>query len=119
MKHFKFLLFLGLWLSVMQGCAPASSTKVKQDNKTEVSTGEQIIVDVRSPEEWIGDGHADCTVNYPLPELDKKLEELKAYKKVIFVCRSGHRAGIATEMLKSAGYSNAENGGSWRNITCQ
>ena len=80
----------------------------------------EIIVDVRSHEEWEYDGHADCSVNYPLDEFDSKITELKSYGKVILVCRSGNRAGIAKAKLMSAGYSKEiENLGPWQNVSCK
>jgi len=79
----------------------------------------QIIVDVRTPEEWDMDGHADCSVNYPLDEFDNAIEELKKYDKVILVCRSGNRAGVAKAKLMSAGYNKEiENLGPWQNVNC-
>lgn len=78
-----------------------------------------IIVDVRTVEEWEDDGHAGCSVNYPLQELDKKIESLKGYDKVIVVCRSGSRADVAMEMLQQAGIKNVENKGAWQNINCK
>jgi phage shock protein E len=77
-----------------------------------------IIVDVRTVEEWEDDGHAGCSVNYPLAELDKKIESLKAYDKIVVVCRSGSRAEVARELLEQAGIGNVENKGAWQNITC-
>jgi phage shock protein E len=78
-----------------------------------------IIVDVRTPEEWQFDGHAPCSVNYPLgPEFAAKIDSLKAYDKVVLVCRSGARAGSAKAMLESAGFKNVENKGPWQNIQC-
>lgn len=87
-------------------------------NNQDKANKEIIIVDVRTPEEWNIDGHADCSINYPLNELDAKIEELKAYKKVILVCRSGNRAEQAKKMLNDAGYKYAENKGPWQNINC-
>ncbi len=80
----------------------------------------QIIVDVRTPEEWNGDGHADCSVNYPLDSFGSKIEELKKYDKVIIVCRSGARAEAAKKQLLDAGYTKeVENLGAWQNIKCE
>jgi len=91
---------------------------MKNSNTTETST-KQIIVDVRSIEEWNEDGHADCSVNYPLDQFQSKIEELKKYDKVILVCRSGNRAGIAKAQLQNAGYNKEiENLGPWQNVTC-
>jgi rhodanese-related sulfurtransferase len=78
-----------------------------------------IIVDVRTVEEWVNDGHANCSVNYPLAELDKKIESLKSYDKIVVVCRSGSRADVAKELLEQAGIKNVENKGAWQNIICK
>jgi rhodanese-related sulfurtransferase len=79
----------------------------------------QIIVDVRTVEEWEQDGHAECNVNYPLDQFESKIGELKFYKKVILVCRSGNRAEQAKIMLLQAGYTQVENQGAWQNIECK
>ena len=96
-----------------------SQTKNKETMKisTETKTDlKQIIVDVRTVEEWEHDGHADCTVNYPLDSFAGKMEELKKYDKIIMVCRSGNRAGIAKQQLINAGYTKEiENLGAWQN----
>lgn len=95
------------------------STIMENSSSKNTSTN-QIIVDVRSIEEWNEDGHADCSVNYPLDQFASKLEELKKYDKVILVCRSGNRAGVAMSQLKNAGYTKEiENLGPWQNVTCK
>ncbi len=84
------------------------------------STVKQIIVDVRSVEEWENDGHADCSVNYPLDSFQSKIDELKKYDKVVLVCRSGGRAGVAKSQLQSAGFTKeVENLGAWQNVKCE
>lgn len=83
-----------------------------------MKTKNEIIVDVRTPEEWEYDGHANCSVNYPLDELSGKIEELKKYDHIVLVCRSGGRAGVAQRQLESAGIKNVENKGAWQNVTC-
>lgn len=93
------------------------STAVAGD-QTHISK-EEIIVDVRTVEEWNNDGHADCTVNYPLDEIGKHAEELKAYKKVTLVCRSGNRANTAKSQLEKAGIQNIVNLGPWQNVVCK
>jgi len=85
----------------------------------ETTVEKTIIVDVRTDEEWIDDGHANCSVNYPLDQLDKKIESLKSYDKVVVVCRSGSRADVAKQMLEQAGIKNVENKGAWQNIVCK
>jgi phage shock protein E len=95
------------------------SSKTTETRSIDTVTAKTIIVDVRTVEEWADDGHANCSVNYPLAELDKKTEALRAYDKVIVVCRSGSRAGTAKEMLEQAGLKNVENKGAWQNIDCK
>jgi rhodanese-related sulfurtransferase len=121
MKNIKSIIVAFVLLFSLAQCN--SQTKktenMKNSNTTETST-KQIIVDVRSIEEWNEDGHADCSVNYPLDQFQSKIEELKKYDKVILVCRSGNRAGIAKAQLQSAGYSKEiENLGPWQNVTCK
>lgn len=97
-----------------------SQTKKTTTMETTIATKtatKEIIVDVRSVEEWNEDGHADCSVNYPLDLFADKIEELKRYDKVILVCRSGNRAGIAKLQLQSAGYTKEiKNLGPWQNL---
>jgi phage shock protein E len=76
-----------------------------------------IIVDVRTVEEW-NEGHAECSVNYPLDKVVSKAEELKQYDKVVLVCRSGGRASSAKMQLENLGVKNIENLGAWQNIKC-
>jgi phage shock protein E len=83
------------------------------------STMKTIIVDVRTLEEWNNDGHADCTVNYPLDQIMSKVDELRKYDSVVLVCRSGNRASHAQSLLRSAGIKNTENKGAWQNIQCR
>lgn len=102
---------------VLAQCNSESKKTETMETKTELK---EIIVDVRTPAEWNEDGHADCTVNYPLDSFESKIEELKKYDKVIIVCRSGNRAGIAKQKLIAAGYTKeVENLGAWQNITCE
>ena len=103
-------------LSCINSGDPSENTATKS---IATSNKKTIIVDVRTTAEWMDDGHANCSVNYPLDELDAKIESLKPFEKVIVVCRSGHRAGIAKEILEKAGIKNVENGGGWQNITCK
>ena len=81
--------------------------------------GKTIIVDVRTPEEWTNDGHADCTTLIPLNELESKIETLRSYDKIVFVCRSGGRAGRAKELLESKGFKDVSNAGPWQNAPCK
>lgn len=96
---------------------PESKTVITEKTD-QMKNNNEIIVDVRTPEEFEHDGHAACSVNYPLNELDKKVDDLKKYNHIVLVCRSGARAGVAKNMLESKGIKNIENKGPWQNATC-
>jgi rhodanese-related sulfurtransferase len=113
-----FLLLAGLFTACSN--SSASCDNCTAENHTVLpKAGKTIIVDVRTTEEWNNDGHADCSVNYPLDELNTKIETLKAFEKVIVVCRSGNRANATKEMLEQSGIKNLENKGAWQNIKCK
>ena len=75
-------------------------------------TNKKTIVDVRTPEEFMG-GHAAGSINIPLQEIPQRLDEIKAFQQPITLCcASGNRSGQATSFLQSFGIK-CNNGGSW------
>ena len=71
---------------------------------------EYTIIDVRTPEEFMG-GNVAGSVNIPLNEVVEREAEIMAFNKpVIFCCASGGRSGQATNYFRSKGL-NCENGG--------
>ena len=70
------------------------------------------IVDVRTKNEFQG-GHIKNSVNVPLANLQDKLSKLKKNKPVITCCASGSRSASARSILKSNGFAEVHNGGSW------
>ena len=78
-----------------------------------------IIVDVRTKAEFSG-GHIKGSKNIPLQSLPANLNKLKNKDKpVITCCASGMRSASAKSMLKSNGFSNVYNGGSWARLNSQ
>ncbi len=72
-----------------------------------------IIVDVRSKAEFAV-GHIKGSKNIPLPNLNSNPAIPKDKNKpIITCCASGMRSGSAKSILKSKGYTNVYNGGSW------
>ncbi len=115
-------------VSIATACNSAQTTNSNSESTAVVSdstkpsdtkTSGKIIVDVRTIEEWNGDGHANCSVNIPLSDLSTKIEELKKYQEITLVCRSGNRANTAKSMLEEAGLKNITNLGAWQNIQCK
>ena len=73
-----------------------------------------LVIDVRSPEEF-RDGHVPNAVNIPLGELRESLPRRVQDKNQVMLlhCLSGGRSGIAKQQLKSMGYKNVFNLGSF------
>ncbi|MBI1223376.1 MAG: rhodanese-like domain-containing protein [Bacteroidetes bacterium] len=75
-----------------------------------------VIVDVRSKGEYQS-GHIKGSLNIPVDSLQNNLNKLKDKDKpVITCCASGMRSSAAKGMLKSKGYTNVHNGGSWHSL---
>ena len=75
-----------------------------------------IIVDVRTKAEYAG-GHIRGSINIPLDKIDANIGKLKNKNQVIITCcASGSRSGMAQSGLKSRGYINVYNGGSWYSL---
>lgn len=73
------------------------------------------IVDVRTPEEFMG-GHVAGSINIPLQELNTRMNELKALQApLILCCASGGRSGMATQLLTQHGIQ-CGNAGSWMDV---
>ncbi|HNB81858.1 MAG TPA: rhodanese-like domain-containing protein [Chitinophagaceae bacterium] len=76
------------------------------------------IIDVRTPEEFMG-GHVAGSINIPLQELESRIDEIKSYPQpLLLCCASGNRSARATYFLRSLGIE-CENGGSWMDVNYQ
>lgn len=67
-----------------------------------------IIVDVRTPWEFASSRIKDVT-NIPLKNIVSHKEDLKNYKNVYLICRSGNRSSVAGYRLESVGLKNTVN----------
>jgi rhodanese-related sulfurtransferase len=75
-----------------------------------------IIMDVRTKNEFVG-GHIKRSVNIPVNMLSNNLSRFKDKDKpIITCCASGMRSGSAKNFLKSNGYTQVYNGGSWSGL---
>ncbi len=73
------------------------------------------IVDVRTPSEFTG-GNVAGSINIPLEELEKRMDELKKLKQpLVLCCASGGRSGQAHGYLAQKGIE-CFNGGSWLDV---
>jgi rhodanese-related sulfurtransferase len=75
-----------------------------------------IIMDVRTKNEFVG-GHIKRSVNIPVNMLNNNLSRFKDKDKAIITCcATGMRSGSAKSILKSKGYTQVYNGGSWNGL---
>jgi phage shock protein E len=75
-----------------------------------------MIVDVRSPAEFKS-GHIRGSINLPVDSLTGSLGKLPDKNRpVITCCASGMRSAAAKNILKSKGYAEVHNGGSWTSL---
>ena len=74
-----------------------------------------LLVDVRSAGEFAS-GNAPGTINIPLSELGSRLGEIPKSSPVVLCCASGTRSGMAKLMLKTKGYRNVHNIGTWSKL---
>jgi phage shock protein E len=74
-----------------------------------------IIVDVRTKGEYES-GHIKGSLNIPLNLLESNIPKLNKDKPIITCCASGMRSASAKSVLKSNGFTEVYNGGSWSNL---
>ena len=74
-----------------------------------------VILDVRTEQEFKS-GHVKGSINIPLDKLSKNLSKLKKDKPVITCCASGMRSATAKHILKTSGFAEVFNAGSWSSI---
>ena len=72
--------------------------------------GELGVLDVRKKEEFDGElGHVEGSQLIPLDELRDRIDEVARDRPVVVVCQSGKRSGMATVILKEAGFEKVAN----------
>ena len=84
----------------------------KKVNLQEVISNGAVILDVRTKGEYQS-GHLRNSINIPLDSLPQKIKKLNKNKPVITCCASGARSAAARRILKSNGFEQVHNGGSW------
>lgn len=65
------------------------------------------VLDVRTPEEFAA-GHVPGAVNIPYDQVASRLGEVPRDKDVVLYCKSGRRAGLASEVLANHGYTRLQ-----------
>ncbi len=81
----------------------------------EISTGEAVALDIREPVEW--ERHIEGALQVPRgllefvadPTSPRHNAELDPSRRVIVYCRSGTRAVLAAQTLRTMGFENVAN----------
>ena len=88
-------------------------------NITELlNSGGAMIIDVRSEREFAM-GNVKGSVNIPLKDLSKHIDDLKEKQPLVLCCASGMRSSSGVSELRAAGIDKVFNGGSWQKVNIQ
>jgi rhodanese-related sulfurtransferase len=73
------------------------------------ATKYDVVIDVRTPEEWT-QGHHSKAISIPIGEYVTKLPETVPNKdaRILIICRKGIRSKAAALIAKDLGYTNVE-----------
>jgi len=82
------------------GSAPAISAGQAHD----LLKAGAVLLDVRESVEW-NQGHAPEAIHIPLSRISQAAASIDNDAQVLVLCRSGHRAKLATTRLRSLGYN--------------
>ena len=80
-----------------------------------INNKKTTIVDVRTPQEF-SENRVESSINIPLNVIPEKIKELKEMQPIVMCCAAGIRSGQAVEFLKSNGFVEVYNGGSWNDV---
>ena len=110
----KRLIALAISLISLAGCSTSSSVSVTNvdaaDFLSQISSGEVIVLDVRTPEEFNA-GHLSGAVNLDVQsgQFETELSKLDKAATYAIYCRSGRRSTIAAEKMANDGFTNIVN----------
>ena len=81
-----------------------------QDAAAKLKTGEAVIVDVRSKDEW-DEGHVPGAIHMSRGTIELDIEENVPDPNAVIICHcgGGGRGALATESLQKMGYENVRN----------
>lgn len=92
-------------MSFLFGRKSSAAEVTPADVERRRGAGEQLfLLDVREPQEY-AEARVAGSVLIPLGQLALRSGELPRDVPIIAICRSGNRSGVATGMLKQAGFN--------------
>lgn len=98
------------------GCTAQEQAAVERQGAGAMAASRQaqevVYVDVRTPAEYAS-GHVEGAIHIPHDEMASRWQELEPYRdrEMVVYCRTGRRSGLALNVLKQHGFTNARNGG--------
>jgi rhodanese-related sulfurtransferase len=101
------LVLLGIYVLYSKGLIMANFESVSAKvayKMIEKDDSNLTILDVRTPEEFKGDGYITGAKLIPVDQLAKNLNMLDKSKQVLVYCRSGSRSVYASRVLVSNGF---------------
>lgn len=110
----KSIIITSVFIIIFVGFNFYKSQKFKK-TISELEDQNPIYIDVRTVSEYQA-GHNPKARNIPLGQFSPSQIQEPKDKTIVVVCRSGARSSQAIEQLRSAGFTNVYNGGSWNNI---
>lgn len=82
-----------------------------QSDATSNDSKSPIVVDVRTPMEFLGGAYPDA-INISLDEMQARINEFgDKDRDITLYCASGARSAYAQQILRQLGYTNVKNGG--------
>ncbi len=104
------LTFVAIFYTVAS--AQFVNISVQQAKKMIDSKDYDLILDVRTKEEFVGElGHIEGAVLIPVQELNDRTSEIENYKdkKALVICHSGVRSRKASDILTQKGFGKIYN----------
>lgn len=74
-----------------------------EETDTRTRAGELVLVDVREADERRELAPAVPSLHIPIDQITERIGELPVDQPIAFVCRSGGRSAVATEIARSIG----------------
>lgn len=87
------------WLQKLMG----RPTGVGPEEASELKRSGAVLLDVREVDEWNA-GHAPGARHVPLGDVGSRLDSLPRDRRLVVICRSGHRSSQATALLVRSGF---------------
>jgi rhodanese-related sulfurtransferase len=113
-NKYLYILLLGVFFQTCTQADDRNDALILPDQLVQLMETDQniLLLDVRTGGEFNGElGHINNSILKPLQQMDEWKSEFQwnDYDKVIMICRSGNRSGVATRTLQAEGVKNVYN----------